>query len=104
MYIIIWEYYVKPEHLEEFEEIYSSKGAWARLFQKSKGFLETELIQDEERSHRYITIDQWASSQEYEVFQSEWKTQYAALDAQCEYLTNKETLLVKGESVLRRTR
>ena len=103
MYIIIWEYFLKPEHLAEFEEIYSQNGAWAKLFQKSKGFLKTELLRDAEHLHRYITIDQWRSSQDYEQFLSQWKNEYLTLDARCEKLTEKEALLAKGESVLRET-
>ena len=103
MYIIIWEYFVKPEHLAEFEDIYSQTGAWAELFQKSRGFLKTELLRDDEHLQRYITIDQWVSSQHYEQFLSQWKTEYFALEAHCENLTEKEALLVKGGSVLGET-
>jgi heme-degrading monooxygenase HmoA len=103
MYIIIWEYFVKPERLAEFEEIYSQNGAWAKLFQKSRGFLKTELLRDAEHLHCYITIDQWRSSSAYEQFLSEWKSEYLALDARCEKLTEKEALLFKGESVPRET-
>ena len=39
MYIIIWEYQIKPENQPEFESIYSPKGAWAELFENSPGFL-----------------------------------------------------------------
>lgn len=103
MYIIIWEYQVKPEHTTEFEEGYSSSGAWAQLFQKSKGFLKTELLRDEKHPGRYLTIDEWISPQEYEHFLSHWGHAYAALDAHCEHLTEQELLLYKGESVSGRT-
>lgn len=103
MYLIIWEYFVKPERLAEFEEIYVQNGAWAKLFQKSKGFLKTELLRDAEHLHRYLTIDQWISSQDYEQCLLQWKTEYLRLDARCEHLTEQEALLFKGESVLRET-
>jgi hypothetical protein len=47
MYVIIWEYQVRAEFVVKFEEIYSAKGAWAKLFQKSRGYLGTELTHDE---------------------------------------------------------
>jgi hypothetical protein len=42
MYIIIWEYQVKANRVAEFENIYATNGAWAKLFQKSAGFLGIE--------------------------------------------------------------
>jgi heme-degrading monooxygenase HmoA len=98
MYVIIWEYQVRAEFVVKFEEIYSAKGAWAKLFQKSRGYLGTELLADEGQPHRYITIDRWASSKEYESFLSEWKNEYADLDAKCEGLTERETPLGKWET------
>jgi heme-degrading monooxygenase HmoA len=98
MYVIIWEYQVKAERIAEFEEIYSARGAWANLFQKSKCYLGTELLSDERNSHRYITIDRWRSSWDYESFLVEWKSEYESLDVQSEGLTERETLLGKWET------
>jgi hypothetical protein len=98
MYLIIWEYQVRAEHSTEFEEIYSATGAWAQLFQKSKDYLGTELLSDEGHAYRYITIDRWTSTLAYASFLSEWNDEYARLDAQCEGLTERETLLGKWET------
>jgi len=103
MYVIIWEYQVRAENVAEFEEVYSGTGAWAKLFQKSKAYLGTELVSEEGHPHRYITIDRWTSSQDYESFLSAWKNEYAILDAQCEGLTEAETLVGKGKTILRET-
>ena len=103
MYIIVWEYQVKVEHVAEFKEIYAATGAWAKLFQTSKGFLGTELLADKGHPHRYITIDRWRSSRDYESFLAEWKNDYENLDAKCEGLTERETLLGKWETILRET-
>jgi heme-degrading monooxygenase HmoA len=103
MYIIIWEYQVRAERVAEFEEIYSATGAWAKLFQKSKDYLGTELLADEKESHRYITIDRWRSSRDYESFLAESKSEYERLDAQCAGLTEQETLLGRFETILLET-
>lgn len=95
MYIIIWEYQVKPEKRAEFEEIYASVGAWAELFQKGTGYLGTELLQDVHHPLRYLTLDRWASKEAYEAFLSQWDDEYKALDARCEGLTERELLLGK---------
>lgn len=98
MHVIIWEYQVRAEHVAEFEKIYSATGAWSKLFQKSKGYLGTELLSDEGPPRRYITIDRWSSSEGYAAFLSEWKDEYAKLDAACAELTERETLLGKWET------
>jgi heme-degrading monooxygenase HmoA len=95
MYIVIWEYHVQPEKQTEFEKMYSSTSAWAELFQKSAGYLGTELSLDETNPRRYLTIDRWESPEEYETFQTRWKIEYSALDAQCAGLTESESCIGK---------
>jgi hypothetical protein len=46
MYVIIWEYQVKPEKRAEFEESYSANEAWAELFKKSTGHLSISILQN----------------------------------------------------------
>jgi heme-degrading monooxygenase HmoA len=104
MYVIIWEYRVKADHVTAFEDVYSARGLWAELFGKAKGYLGTELLRDPGDPRRYITIDRWASSQDHESFLLRWKTEYAALDVQCEHLTEKEFLLGEWESISLETR
>lgn len=103
MFVVIWEYQVKPEHVSDFERIYSSNGLWADLFRKDEGFLGAELLRAAKAPHRYITIDRWKSSKDYEVFLQQWAAEYAMLDAQCEGLTERESLLGKWESTLPET-
>ena len=104
MYVIIWEYQVKAERVGEFEKIYSATGEWAKLFRKSMGYLGTELLAHAREAQQYITIDRWSSPQDYESFLSEWKNEYQLLDAQCEGLTERETLIGRWESISSETR
>jgi heme-degrading monooxygenase HmoA len=104
MVVILWEYQVKAERVAVFEQIYAANGAWAALFRKAEGYLATELLRDAKDSLRYITIDYWDSTDHYELFLSQWKTEYEALDAQCEGLTEKEFLFGKWESIASETR
>jgi heme-degrading monooxygenase HmoA len=98
MFIIIWKYQVKPETQTEFEAIYSPNGVWAELFKKSTGYLGTELLRDERNLQRYFTIDRWESKEDYQAFLFQYEKEYKALDAQCESLTESESLLGKWES------
>jgi len=97
MYVIIWEYQVRADDMTEFKETYSPTGAWAKLFQKSEGYVGTELLSDEEHPHRFMTIDRWTSSQAYASFLAECKDEYAKLDAECAELTEGEVLVGRWE-------
>ena len=93
MYVILWEFEVRAERAGEFELAYGPSGAWARLFAKGDGFLGTELLHDHEARCRYVTIDRWASRAAFEAFGERYREQYAELDARCEALTERETLI-----------
>ena len=104
MYAIIWEYQVRAAQLLEFEKMYESNCIWAELFRRASGYISTELMHNVKHPPRYITIDRWDSSESYEIFRSQFRKEYETLDAQCEGLTEQETLLGKWESVINQTR
>lgn len=104
MYVLIWEYRVRAERTADFEQIYHPDGRWANLFKLADGFLGTELLHDPEDPQRYITIDRWVSPEDHELFLSQWKNEYEALDSLCESLTEMETLLGKWKAVRYETR
>lgn len=99
MYTILWEYQVKSNRCSEFESIYSANGVWVELFKQSAGYSGTELLRDETNPQHYITIDRWASKRDYEKFLSQYEKEYKELDAQCEGLTENESLIGKWETV-----
>ena len=99
MYVIIWEYRVKRGKQSEFEKIYSSNGAWTKLFQKEPGYLGTTFIRDTHDPQRYLTIDRWASKEAYENFLQQRENEYKALDATCQDLTEQESRLGNWNSV-----
>ena len=44
---IVWEFLVPEGTARAFEELYSARGAWARLFAKAPGYERTVLLKDE---------------------------------------------------------
>jgi heme-degrading monooxygenase HmoA len=104
MYVIVWEYQVKAEYLEDFEKIYGAGGAWADLFQRENGYLGTELLYDPQNPQGYITIDRWVSSLAYDNFLVSCQEEYELLDEKCNKLTERETLLGKWETIDLETR
>ncbi len=101
LYMILWDFHVKPGREERFEQVYSPEGDWARFFTQGKGYLGTELDRDLQRKGRYLTADYWTSQTAYESFREHRLGEYRALDQQCAELTRRETVL--GKFLCRRT-
>src|SRR5579859_5631988 len=99
MLVIIWEFQVKPEKQKTFERIYCANGDWGKLFQRATGYLGTTLGRDEKVSGRYICTDRWSSLGVFDDFEKKFATEYAALDKECEALTDKETCVGYFENV-----
>ncbi|HVM92190.1 MAG TPA: hypothetical protein VMT67_05220 [Terriglobales bacterium] len=92
-YCAVWEFQVEAEAVGEFERIYGPTGLWAQLFRRSTALLGTELLRDCERSGRYMTIDRWSSPDGLREFKQAYAAAYAALDTQCERLTEAEKFI-----------
>lgn len=93
MYLILWEFIVRPEREAECERAYGTNGAWATLFVRSAEYRGTELLRDRETAGRYLTIDRWTSGEASEACQRRWRAEYDALDGKCEALTLTERRL-----------
>ncbi len=95
LYMILWEFHVKPGREKRFERVYSPEGDCARFFTQGKGYLGTELDRDLQRKGRYLTADYWTSQTAYESSREQRLADYRALDKQCAELTRRETALGK---------
>jgi heme-degrading monooxygenase HmoA len=92
-YLIVWEFAVHADSRAEFERAYGPRGDWARLFERSPGFLGTQLLRDAQDPSRYLTLDRWAGREAYEDFLRRHETEYRAMDLHCESLTLRESPL-----------
>jgi heme-degrading monooxygenase HmoA len=93
MFLVLWEFEVKPEGHQRFEQIYGSNGEWVQLFACDGNFHKTILWQDLSRSNVYLTMDFWHSSEAYESFKQSKREEYQLLDRACESLTVTERYL-----------
>jgi heme-degrading monooxygenase HmoA/ketosteroid isomerase-like protein len=95
MYVILWEFEVRPEKVASFVAAYGPDGIWAQLFTQADGFVGTELLRstDSEDGSRFLTIDRWQTAEYFARFQTQFATQYGRLDTQCERLAFKESKL-----------
>jgi len=97
MHVIVWEFTAREGMEREFESVYGSNGAWAKLFARSARFLGTELLRGADGA--YFTIDRWETSEAFAAFQRQWRREYDELDRRAEALTEQETLIGRFERV-----
>jgi hypothetical protein len=90
MFLVLWEYEVKPGCEDRFEKLYGPAGDWAQLFQSDSHYQETRLLRDPFRLALYVTLDFWTSSKSYEQFMAAHTAEYQAIDSAGESLTVKE--------------
>jgi quinol monooxygenase YgiN len=90
MFLVLWEFEVKPGCEDRFESIYSPGGNWDTLFRRDANHLETRLFRDISRPRIHITIDSWKSREAYDDFLAARGAEYREIDAACEGLTSKE--------------
>jgi heme-degrading monooxygenase HmoA len=102
-YLMIWEFRVRAGMEEPFEEAYGPEGRWVQLFRQNEGFIATELTRDWREARRYMTLDFWVSREAYEKFRDASKTEYAAIDRECEELTESEVEVGSFERILPRS-
>lgn len=86
----IWKYTVRHESLEDFKRIYAPDGDWVELFRRCPGYIRTELRQDLEHPHRFISIDYWRSKEDFNAMFDLVKQDYQALDKTCDRMTHSE--------------
>jgi heme-degrading monooxygenase HmoA len=96
---IVWEFRVRPGMEAEFERRYAPSGDWARLFAKAEGFLGTTLLRDPADPGRYVSIDAWADEGRFAAFKRVHAAAYAALDRECEALTESEVRIGSFEAL-----
>ncbi len=90
MFLVLWEYEVKPGCEQRFERVYGPGGDWDSLFRRDPNHTGTHLFRDTARPRVYLTTDYWRSRKSYEEFLARRSNEYKALDAATEDLTHRE--------------
>lgn len=91
MFVVVWQFEIAEEKIEDFEAAYGAEGAWAQLFQSSSDYLGTELLRDAYVQGNYLTIDRWASEEAFRAFRRDHDAEYERIDRRCDDLTSRET-------------
>ncbi|HXA81746.1 MAG TPA: antibiotic biosynthesis monooxygenase [Methylomirabilota bacterium] len=90
IFVVLWEYEVKPGCEESFQSAYSSHADWVRIFQRDPHFRESRLLRDLSRPRFYFTLDYWDSESSYHKFVAANLEAYGAVDRSTEGLTLSE--------------
>jgi heme-degrading monooxygenase HmoA len=90
MFLVLWEFDVKPGCDERFESVYGPDGDWAQLFRHDPAYQRTLLLRDPFRDRTYVTCDFWETEKAYEAFRETNSDAYLALDNKFEKLTLAE--------------
>ncbi len=80
MLLVLWEYEVRPESVEDFESLYRPDGAWGDLLRQGPGFVSITMWKDRKDPSRYLVADRWTSEVLYEEFMRERDADIAALN------------------------
>src|SRR5580698_2523174 len=91
MFVVVWQFEIAEEKIPAFEAAYGLEGAWAKLFRTSPQYIGTELLRDAYIPGSYLTIDRWASEEDFRAFRKDHDTAYEALDRSCDPFTSRET-------------
>ena len=90
MFVILWEFEVKPGSEDCFQRAYGPDGAWVQLFRGDPHYRGTQLLLDPSRPRSWFTIDFWDSESAYQNFLEANRVAYEELDRANEGLTLRE--------------
>jgi hypothetical protein len=93
MFVILWEFEVKPGSEDRFQVVYGAEGPWVRLFRRDLLYRKTLLLRDPARPLFFFTLDFWESEKAYGEFLLNNKSNYEALDRVTDALTDAERLI-----------
>jgi heme-degrading monooxygenase HmoA len=99
MFLVLWEFEVKPGCEQRFERVYGPGGEWNALFRRDPNHAGTQLFRDLAKPRVYLTMDYWRSKRSYQEFRQAQRVEYKALDATSEDLTACEREIGTYEAV-----
>ena len=89
-HIRMWKFKPAEGREDEFAEAYAGDGVWAPLFERASGFVGTSLMRPTEQGGWWLTLDRWASEDDFHAFQRDFGDEYRALDAELEGVAGDE--------------
>jgi quinol monooxygenase YgiN len=66
MIAIMWQFDVKNGRESEFEQLYGAGGEWTAMNRRTRSYLGSSFLRDQNRSARYVVIEYWSEMVVYE--------------------------------------
>ena len=99
MYVVIWEFKVRPECQSDFIDLCGHSGEWTQWFRKSPEYIGTDLLRSNEDVNLFLTVDKWNSKTAYDQFYNSDRDTFNRLDQKGETYTLEEKLIGAYEVV-----
>jgi quinol monooxygenase YgiN len=97
--VLIWEYRVRPDRVEDFASFYGPDGPWVDFFRAAPGFVSTTLWRDVDTPGRFLVADRWTSVALHDDFREREADAYRRLSERGARLYERETDLGRFDSV-----
>lgn len=81
MIATVWQFDVKQGREPEFEQLYGVGGEWTALNRKTRSYLGSSFLRDQNRPARYIVIEYWSEMVVAEPHKSHRSGAMASLEA-----------------------
>ena len=80
MVAVVWQFTIRENTSEEFEEFFGADGDWTKLSRKSRSFLGSSFLKDLAIPTRYLLIEYWSEMLVYERHVVDFETQIKVLE------------------------
>ena len=81
MIAIVWQFDVRPDCSAEFEEFYGANGGWTAMNRRSRSYLGSSFLVDQNVPSRYLMIEYWSEMLVYERHKTNQHTDITELEA-----------------------
>jgi len=76
----VWQFTLRENTAEEFEQFYGADGDWTKLSRRSRSFLGSSFLKDLAAPTRYLLVEYWSEMLIYERHMADFEPQIKALD------------------------
>ena len=81
MIAIVWQFDVLPGSETEFERFYGADGQWTAINRRSRSYLGSSFLRDQNLKSRYLLIEYWSEMLVYEQHKAYRGDETAKLEA-----------------------
>ena len=81
MIAIVWQFDVRPGQNARFEDLYGANGEWTAVNRRSRSYLGSSFLHDQNLASRYVMIEYWSEMLVYERHQANHHDDIDALTA-----------------------